>query len=276
MSLLPLAAALLVAPNTATPEGPATLRVTWLGAVPSIAYGPRVVVRWRVVVGDGSAAGPVALRVISNNPTRGPGIARGTGPVEQLPATPGVHEFAARLRFREGDALGMDQQAGRHAIIATDVYDEDAVDVWRPPLGPDETRLHEERIGHARLLISPVFEGDADADGYGDRTQDENDLDIAASPGRRAVRVTLRNRGDRPVHLPHVLVRMHHARLLNRSQVTWLRTERGYRRVKLRKIEPRAKRTVFIRASRPGFRVKLVAGSEGFDPTRASVVVRGR
>ena len=289
MGLLPIAAALLVtgpAPDALTPDGPATLRDTWLGAVPSIHYPPRVVVRWRVQVGEGGSAGPVALRVLTGNPHLAEAKALQLGPAEQLPATPGVYEFPARLRFLNGDEIGLDQQTGRHAIVAqhedsdaerfVDPYELNAMDVWRPPLGDGETRGGYERIQGAQLLVTGQLEYDVDGDGYGDKTQDENDLAITASAGRRTVRVTLRNRGGRPVHRPHLLVRMRGARLLNGAHDPSLRAERGYRRVDVRRIAAGGTRTVFLRASRPGFRVKVVAGSEGFDPTRAALVTRGR
>ena len=279
MSLLPVAVALLVTqptPGALTPDGAATLRASWLGALPAVVFPPRVVVRWRVQVGEGSAAGPVALRVLTGNTLQAEAKAVQRGPTEWLPAEPGVYEFPARLRFLNGQALGLDQQTGRHAVVSTTDHSEHAIDVWRPPLGEGETRAGYERAREQRLLVVGEMEYDLDRDGYGDKTQDENDLAIAARVQRRAVRVTLRNRGTRPVHLPHVLVRMRGARLLNRSRFSGLRDERGYLRVSVRRIPPRGRRSVLIRASRPGFRAKLIAGSEGFDPTRSRVVVRAR
>ena len=275
MGLLPIAAALLLTPNAMTPEGPATLRATFVGPVPHARFGPRVVVRWRVEVGEGSAAGPVALRVLRGDPMTGDAFGRGA--VEQLPATPGAHEFPARLRILDGQVLGLDQQTGGHAIVTTDAHPDDAVDVWRPPLGVNEARRDFERRPGERLLISPTFELDVDGDGYGDKTQDENDLAISARPARRSIFVRVRNRGDRTVDNPRLLIRLRGARLLTRTHA---RPERpvppGYRYQTLPHIPPGAVRSVRLHVSRSGYRAKLIAESEGFDPTRAALVVRGR
>lgn len=292
MALLPLAAALLVSapvPNAVTPEGPATLRASWLGLRAPIQYLPRVVVRWSVEVGEGGAAGPVALRAISDSVHQREARALARGPVEQLPAAPGTYTFPARLPFLSGNAIGIDQEAGRHAIVTqhsptdagpmADPYDLHALDAWRPPLETGATAGYDERIQGAQLAVELELEPDIDSDGYGDETQDANDLSISARAGRRAVRVLITNRGNRRVALPRVLVRMRGGRLeapppLRRE---WAKdVPAGYVAVEVASIPPRATLAVLLRSTRPGFRWRLTADSEGFDPTPTSTNVRGR
>ena len=84
--------------------------------------------------------------------------------------------------------------------------------------------------------------------------------------------VRLRNRGERTVDQPRLLIRMRGARLRTHTQ-----PERGgYRSLAMPHVPPGAVRSVRLHAARRGFRVELIAESEGFDPTRAAVVVRGR
>ena len=252
MSLLPLAAAALAV----TPQGPATLRDTAVAPLPHAPFGPSVIVGWQVEVGEGGTAGPVALRVLTGDPQAPAPRGLQRGPVEQLPAEAGRYAFPARLRFHHGDAIGLDQQTGGHAIVVRRREDLFALDVWRPPLGVGEARGYDERDPGGGLALSWRMEEDVDEDGYGDETQDENDLALRARPGRRSIRVTLRNRGARVVDRPHVRI--------------------GSRVIELRSIPPGGTRSVLVRGLKRGFRVKLTAGSEGFDPTPVSVVVRGR
>ena len=311
IALLPSAASSQApAPDTLTPDGPATLRKTWLGAVPAIAYGPRVIVAWRIEVGPGGRGGPVALRVLRRNPNAPTTTGAGTSEIRDLPAAPGSYEFPSRVRILDGDWFGLDQREGGHMILYThppgdgDRWSDhsllNAVDVWRPPLADGTSAQHGERLQGRQLLVTLRLERDVDSDGYGDLTQDLNDLATTATARRTArgviVRAVVRNRGQRTVDQPRLRVKLRRGlrvRRVERSGGCIDRDPRGRVRcpwweshqpgramtISLYPIAPGDVRTVKVEFSRSRSDrrwVRMWARSEGPDPTPADAAVAVR
>lgn len=289
------------APDTLSPEGPATLERTWLGARPAIAYGPRVIVEWSVRVGPGGRAGRVALRTISG--IGGPPKTGGSrGATVTLPAEPGTYSFPARLALLDSDEIALDQETGGHAILATHPHRGDktgveddlenpwAVDLWRPPLAPGERREPDERMRGRELLVETRSERDIDADGYGDESQDVTDLALYTTTARRGrrrthVRVEVRNAGRRAIALPQLDLDLRRGDRLRGLRApscscTWLSAplDPADRAIALPSLAPGAAATVsftVIRAKRTR-RLRARASAEGVDPTPERAVIRLR
>ena len=223
----PAAAIPAAAQDTVTPAGPATVRGNWLGAHTLEGRPPEILVGWTVTVGAGSNAGPVRLRVLRPGDRA---TVVGSGPVEALPAAPGMYAFAlpVGIPYDPRDAgLALDQEVGGHAIVRTHppapgfdgVGDARALDVFRPQLAEDAADVaFSERRPRQELLVQGTIERDVDQDLVGDVTQDVGDLrllgasilarDTAGAPGSGTNRVLLGarvlNAGSTVRHLPHI------------------------------------------------------------------------
>ena len=103
-------------PQTATPEGPATLVSDWTGANTLEGFAPRVLMGVRVTVGRGGRAGRVRFR--AQEKPRSPVH---EGAQVTLPAEPGAYTFPipgprVPWDYRDG-VLGLTQETGGHAIV---------------------------------------------------------------------------------------------------------------------------------------------------------------
>lgn len=192
-----------------TPEGRATVRERFFGAISLEERLPEVLVGWRVTVGPGGNAGPVRLRVLRAGDSKATVV--GSGPVEQLPATPGTYSFGLRRAipydYRDFD-LALDQEVGGHAIVKVHPRESPdagvryypspwALDVFQPRLAEHArgAPYAERRRGH-ELLLRAIVETDIDEDRRGDDTQDVGDLKLlgARVAGRRGRKVVIRAR----------------------------------------------------------------------------------
>ncbi|HEY3189834.1 MAG TPA: hypothetical protein VGJ70_20255 [Solirubrobacteraceae bacterium] len=223
LSLAALAWLALAAPadaqDTLTPQGPATLQAVWRGAVPSVAFGPAVIVGWTVTVGPGGNAGPVRLRNLRQG---------GVGARVELPAEAGTYSFAQSPGLACDTAcqmnlgLALDQEVGGHAIVQShpsepsqgpyaDPHELYALDVFRPVLSDDATRgENAERRDGEELLLQVIGEPDSDCDRLGDKTQDGGDLRLLGARvrsvrgGQVVVAVRVRNAGSTVRDLPRI------------------------------------------------------------------------
>ena len=220
---LVLPAAPARAQDTLTPDGPATLRATWLGASTLEGRPPEVLVGWTVTVGPGGQAGNVRLRVFKPGEQA---TVVGSGPPELLPADPGTYRFelSPGIPYDYRDhGLALDQETGGHMIVQNhpsepekgefaDPYRLHALDVWRPPPADDAQDVpYEERRQGQELLLGGVIERDVDRDRLGDESRDGGDLQLlgAAAPQRRGRDVLLtarvRNAGTTVRDLPYIV-----------------------------------------------------------------------
>jgi len=216
----PGAAAAEDAPDTLTPDGPATVSSVWRGAVTTEGRGPEVLTGVRVTVGPGGRGGPIRLRVSSHlDPDRGTQL----GPWVDLPAEPGVYRFPApalRWDYRDG-VIAIDQQVGGHAIVRKsactpeqgqygDVCQIVSLDVFHgladgdSGAGTDTTPP--ERVPGQQLAVTGVFTGDRDRDRVPD-AEDRTDLRLTATrtfaaDGSSTIRATIVNAGPRTADLP--------------------------------------------------------------------------
>jgi hypothetical protein len=132
-----------------------------------------VIVRWRIRVGTaGSEPGPdvVRFRVIRGTGTASTGVA---SQEEVLPESAGTHPFEARIPVSTGDYIGVDCCGPAWAGRA--MYRDPGVavtfDWWFSALGDGETREPDDFVDR-ELMLNADIEPDADADGFGDETQD--------------------------------------------------------------------------------------------------------
>ena len=141
-----VAAAPAAAQDTLTPEGPATLRDLWLGAVLLPAAPDEIILKYRLTVGPGGKPGWIRMRVVDGYDKTS---VRESGQRVWLPAEPGTYEFPGprtKIDFlNRENALAIDQETGGHAILqnheddpgkdrGSDLHDLMATDVFRPPL----------------------------------------------------------------------------------------------------------------------------------------------
>ena len=120
-----------------------------------------VVVRWRVKAAA-AARTSIALRVVRGNTA----IAKSAS---QTLTAAGIATFPTRLSILAGDRLGIDALGDNPPIAA--FPGAGTVDRWNPPLGSSETRARTDQRPF-ELLLNADIEADADADGWGDETQD--------------------------------------------------------------------------------------------------------
>ena len=130
---------------------------------------PGVVVRWRVRSEAQAPGVSVALRVVHGET----GLARSAFEVMTAQAPP-IFTFATRLPVAAGDRLGVDMimaSGATSARIASGSTSAGSWDRWQPALGDGETRRRNSDKPY-ELLLNADIEPDADADGWGDETQD--------------------------------------------------------------------------------------------------------
>jgi hypothetical protein len=212
------------APETLTPEGPATLYSSWHGGMTLEGEHPELLTGFRVVVQPGGRAGTIRF-LVHESPAFGEDGPRTVhvGPPVTLPAEPGTYTFGAPHVFADYRSVryGIEQETGGHAITAqircspeegeSDVCNSQSVDVYRPPLGgaiPDRRTASEVQRGR-ELTIEPIREQDIDGDGAGDESEDRTNLRASAttrrlSGHRRAFDVTVENAGPRTADRPQV------------------------------------------------------------------------
>jgi len=136
-----------------------------------------VVVRWRIKAG--SAVGPVALRI-----TRPGNSSARTGAGTSPTVTPTANQtstFDVRLPIQSGDAVGIDccQNASLHAFSSTPNA---SYEFWASRLedrGPPTPPFFISPFEGIELLVNADIEPDADADGFGDESQDQCPTDPA-------------------------------------------------------------------------------------------------
>lgn len=160
-----------------------------------------VITRWWVASGSATPATTgvrLRLRLLrGKRPLAGAATA-----YEQLPlARPGIHGFPARLPIEWGDRLALDVgvlgsgNGTASAPIAHSAPGIGEVGEWIPPLG-SARRPETYHLPDTELLLKAGIEGDLDADGWGDRTQDRCRYDprrqTPCLPDRRPPRVELR------------------------------------------------------------------------------------
>lgn len=211
------------APDTLTPDGPATLYSDWHGAVTLEGSHPELLTGFRVLVQPGGRAGTIRLLVHVRS-FDDPSIPQtvSVGQPVTLPAEPGTYTFPAPHVFADyrDVTYGIEQETGGHAIAAqircspeegeSDICNDQSMDVYRPPLGgafPDR-RTAEVQRGR-ELTIEPITEPDADRDNAGDESEDRTNLRASGTtrrlPGhRRAFDITVENAGPRTADLPLV------------------------------------------------------------------------
>jgi hypothetical protein len=215
-------AAPAAAQDTATPDGPATVRGNFLGPVTMEGRPHAILVRWRVTVGPGGRAGPVRLRVLGG---RENAFVRSNGPREWLPAQPGTYEFPGTgvSYDTRNFGLALDQEVGGHVILSTvpsdgsgdlrrDPAEREVLDVFRPPLADDaQNAPYSERVKGRRMHIAVELEPDIDDDKLGDTTQDTGDLAVLRAwlgapraDGQVLVRARVRNVGSTVRHIQQI------------------------------------------------------------------------
>ena len=130
---------------------------------------PGVVVRWRVKSEERAAGVSIALRVVRDET----GLGRSNLEVMTSQAPP-VFTYATRLPVAAGDRLGLDMVVANGASSARIAASRATVgswDRWQPALGVGETRRRDNDKPY-ELLLNADIEPDADADGWGDESQD--------------------------------------------------------------------------------------------------------
>src|SRR5204863_277396 len=129
-----------------------------------------VVVRWRVkdYTGPGDPIRPT-FRVLR---ATGAATFTGAGSAGPVPGFHGLGEFAARLPIRAGDRIGVDTPCAPQNFLG--VISGGGYDQWSPTLGDGEAPGRPPSYTNTSnsLLINADVEPDADADGFGDETQD--------------------------------------------------------------------------------------------------------
>ncbi|MBJ7354095.1 MAG: hypothetical protein JHC98_04655 [Thermoleophilaceae bacterium] len=115
---------------------------------------------------------------------------------QAVPTADGVHEFDTRLPIAAGNRIGVDIHNDSAGVMATvqvlyNTAAHDSLwDFWSPVLADDSTQAPANTIDDIGLLINADIEPDADADGYGDATQDLCSADATthgACPGPKTI-----------------------------------------------------------------------------------------
>jgi hypothetical protein len=167
-----------------TGDGNCTLVQTALPGRPLASPIDGVMVRWRIKHATSSA--PFRVRVL--RPAAG-GAFTGAG-TQEFPALscPDVCTLNVRLPVKAGDHVGVDSPAVAVADIAT--VSGANLAAWSPFLSDGQSRSPDGNYGDFELLMNADIEADADADGFGDETQDfcatkadQENLAPCAAPG---------------------------------------------------------------------------------------------
>jgi hemolysin type calcium-binding protein len=150
-----------------------------------------VMVRWRIK--HASSTAPFRVRV--GRPAAG-GAFTGAGTQEIAGfSCPDVCTLDVRLPVKAGDYAGVDASAVAVADIAT--VSGANLAAWSPFLVDGQTRPPDGNYGDFELLMNADIEPDADADGFGDETQDfcatQGDPANSAPCGPPRIRGKLRN-----------------------------------------------------------------------------------
>lgn len=125
-----------------------------------------VIVRWRLH--STLPGGTARLRVLR------PGSAAFSGAGASATATvsgTGSETFPTRLPVRAGDYIGANQLTD-FTLDFKDAVTGASVNTWNPALADLETRAADGSLVDHELLLNADVEPDADADGFGDETQD--------------------------------------------------------------------------------------------------------
>jgi hypothetical protein len=160
------------------PTGGCTLAQVSVGGLPAAAPVGGVLTRWRIMTGP--AAAPVRLQIVRRPSGTG---AEGFVVGESAVVTPPVNEvrtYRTRIPMAAGDYLALCCYEGAEfgsnfAMGVGGLYS-----FWQQPLGATPL-LPTGTGGTLEVLVNGDIEPDADADGYGDETQDNC---AAANPGQ--------------------------------------------------------------------------------------------
>ncbi len=194
-------------PQTATPEGPATLVSDWTGSNTLEGFAPRVLMGVRVTVGRGGRAGRVRFR--AQEKPRSPVH---EGAQVTLPAEPGAYTFPIPVRACRGTiatacsgsrrkpAGTRSSARGTAAARGNTNCKDQTLTIHRTPRVP-------RTLGGRYLTIEGVTERDLDEDLAGDLTEDvtrlRTSVRIQRGGGSVAITTTVHNVGartaDRPV-----------------------------------------------------------------------------
>lgn len=128
-----------------------------------------VIVRWRIKTDV--AGGPYALQ--TSRPAGG-NARLGIGASAQVMTTaPGVSEFPTRLSVKQGDNIGIKWTSANTAIfIAAGSISGATALYFAPALADSDTRNANIVNGSTEFFVNADLEPDADADGFGDESQD--------------------------------------------------------------------------------------------------------
>jgi hypothetical protein len=124
-----------------------------------------VVVRWRIK--HASSAVPSRVRVL--RPSGGAFTGAGTQEIPAL-SCPDICTQDVRLPIKTGDYVGLDVAAV--AVAEVPVVSGAQLVAWSPFLADGQTRSPDGTFTDFELLQNADVEADADADGFGDETQD--------------------------------------------------------------------------------------------------------
>ena len=137
-----------------------------------------VVVRWRIRTGPGTTAQPINLRVLRVAGAQYSGV--NTSETRTLSSLATTQTFDTRLAVRSGDYIGLNCCRATAGILRT--LTGFTLGVFLPPLANGETRAAIGTISR-ELALNADVEADADADGFGDETQDRCPTDATRQQG---------------------------------------------------------------------------------------------
>ncbi len=136
----------------------------------TVAPSSGVITRWAIRTGAPSAAGnAVTLRVIGGQ------TAIATGHTYPAPSAAGVHTYYERMPITAGQTIALQASTTGGGPISINAYADPVAGAlsrqWTQPFPDGETKPP---IGSGviNVLFQATFEPDADADGFGDETQD--------------------------------------------------------------------------------------------------------
>jgi hypothetical protein len=162
---------LITTPTTAAPSGTyanAALAPANTAGGGLIASAPGVITGWAMRTAEPTGSGnSVALRVIDGN------AAIATGRTQPAPTKAGVHGFAERLRIAGGQRIGLDVTVtGPTGVNFAALSGGGNAAIWAPPFPDGTARPPDNTAVGGEFMFQATIEPDADADGFGDETQD--------------------------------------------------------------------------------------------------------